>query len=101
MEPLAAFAQNVRAERAALGISQHEVAERAGLTLAYVGKIERAEIDPGVRTVARLARGLSVEPAALFAGVPQADDNTPRKGRSGVSSHRQEAAREVADERDG
>jgi len=34
-----------------------------------VGRIERAERDPGVRTVAKLARGLGIEPADLLKGV--------------------------------
>jgi len=34
-----------------------------------VGRIERAERDPGVRTTAKLAKGLDIPPAELFRGV--------------------------------
>jgi len=34
-----------------------------------VGRIERAERDPGVRTLAKIARGLGVAPHDLFDGV--------------------------------
>jgi transcriptional regulator with XRE-family HTH domain len=82
-DPLHVFAENVRAMRKAAGLSQEALGERAGLEMAYVGRIERAEKDPSVRTVARLARGLDVAVADLFDGVPQADDNTPRRRAPG------------------
>jgi len=34
-----------------------------------VGRIERGERDPGVKTVVRLAKGLGVKPGELFEGV--------------------------------
>lgn len=82
MDPLAAFAANVAAARRAAGLTQEALAAKADLSMAYVGRIERAEKDPSVRTIARLARGLDVQVEALFAGVPQADDQTPRKARA-------------------
>ena len=86
MDPLATFAGNVRAARGAAGLTQMQLAERADLELGYIGRIERAEVDPGVRTVARLARGLEIEVASLFEGVPHATDETPRKAVRGSSS---------------
>ena len=79
MDPLLAFAANVRAARRAAGLTQETLAAEAQLPMAYVGRIERAERDPSVRTVARLARGLGVDVESLFAGVPRADDDTPRR----------------------
>lgn len=68
-DALQVFAANVREKRLALGISQEELASRSGLHMTDVGRIERGERDPGVRTVARLAEGLGVTPAELFSGV--------------------------------
>lgn len=79
MDPLLTFAANLRAARTAAGMTQETLAAEAGLPMAYVGRIERAEKDPSVRTVSRLARGLGIEVEALFAGVPPADDETPRR----------------------
>ena len=39
------------------------------LSMTDVGRIERGERDPSVKTVARLARGLGVSPGELFEGV--------------------------------
>ncbi len=41
----------------------------ADLHMTDVGRIERGERDPSVKTVARLARGLGVSPGELFEGV--------------------------------
>jgi transcriptional regulator with XRE-family HTH domain len=68
-DPLAQLAANVRAARERSGLSQEAVAQRAGLALSDVGRIERRERDPGVRVLVRLARGLGVTAAELFEGV--------------------------------
>jgi transcriptional regulator with XRE-family HTH domain len=41
--------------------------------MGHVSKIERGERNPGVRTVAKLARGLAVSPGALFEGIDGAE----------------------------
>ncbi len=63
------FAANLRRLRRERGLTQEQLAERSGLDLASVGRIERAVRDPGVRTVARLAQGLGVRPADLLDGM--------------------------------
>ena len=42
-EVLIKFGQKVREERARLGLSQEELAGRAGVHRTYIGMIERAE----------------------------------------------------------
>lgn len=69
MDALAVFARNVRDARANADMSQRDVAEAIGMDVAQFGKIERGEVDPGVRTVARIAKGLSLPAARLFEGV--------------------------------
>lgn len=47
-------------------ISQQELAERAGLSLGQVNRIERGEIpSPHYSTIRKLARALEVEPEDL------------------------------------
>jgi transcriptional regulator with XRE-family HTH domain len=50
-------------------LSQEKVAEAAGMQTSYYGRLERAVIEPGVRTVARVARALETTPAQLMDGV--------------------------------
>ena len=56
----------IKRERAALGISQEELAARAGLHRTYVSDLERGARNPSVASVAKLARALRVSLAALF-----------------------------------
>jgi len=50
-------------------MSQEELADRSGLHLTAVGRIERAEREPGIRTVYKLARALGLKPGELFDGM--------------------------------
>lgn len=72
MDPLQVFASNLQRLRKEAGLTQEALSDRSGIDLASVGRIERAERDPGVRTVARLASGLGVEPVTLWDGIPAA-----------------------------
>ena len=65
-DPLQAFATRLRAVRKAKGLTQERLAEEAGLHFSDVSRIERGIRDPGVRTVAKLAKGLGVPAATLF-----------------------------------
>jgi len=67
-DPLRRLGANVRALRQARGMTQEQLAH-AALSLSDVGRIERAERDPGVRVLVRLARGLDVPLTRLLDGV--------------------------------
>lgn len=60
------FATNLRRMRHASGLSQEELAHRAGLNRNYVGLLERAANSPTLDTVERLAEELVVDPARFF-----------------------------------
>jgi transcriptional regulator with XRE-family HTH domain len=60
------FGARVRAERERLGISQEELADRAGLHRTYLGGVERGERNLGLLNLLRIARALQVPPSALF-----------------------------------
>jgi transcriptional regulator with XRE-family HTH domain len=70
------FGTRVRVERERLGVSQEELADRAGMHRTYLGGVERGERNLGLLNVLRLARSLGVAPATLFR-----DFEPPRRGR--------------------
>jgi transcriptional regulator with XRE-family HTH domain len=82
-DPLVVFAQNMRARRKALTLTQEAASDRAQMNLSYWGRIERGTVEPGVRTVVRIARALQTTPDALLTGMgldasdARADHRTP------------------------
>ncbi|GIZ13969.1 helix-turn-helix domain-containing protein [Pseudomonas aeruginosa] len=60
------FAENVRRTRQELGLSQEELAERAGVHRTYVGMLERSEKNVTIYNIERIALALGVEPALLL-----------------------------------
>jgi transcriptional regulator with XRE-family HTH domain len=56
----------VRQMRVTKQISQEELAFRANIHRAYIGQIERAELNVTVKTLAKIADGLGVEITAFF-----------------------------------
>lgn len=68
-DPLPSFGSNLRKARHDRGLSQERLAHASGLNMTHVARIERGEREPGVRTVAKLCRGLNVSAAVLFDGI--------------------------------
>jgi transcriptional regulator with XRE-family HTH domain len=58
---------HIRELRHQTGISQEELADRAGLHRTYIGAIERGERNVGLINLFRIARALKVKLAELFA----------------------------------
>ena len=71
MEPLEAFAANVRRLRKERGLTQERLAELSDLHMTDIARIETQGRDPGVKVIAKIARGLSCKTAELFEGVEQ------------------------------
>jgi transcriptional regulator with XRE-family HTH domain len=69
VEPLEAFAQNVRRLRTERDLTQERLAEQAGLHMTDIARIETQGRDPGVKVIAKIAYGLGVQAAELFNGV--------------------------------
>jgi transcriptional regulator with XRE-family HTH domain len=61
-----AMATNVRRARYERGLSQEELADRAGLSARYIGSIERAAVSASVTILGRLAQALRVDPCELI-----------------------------------
>jgi transcriptional regulator with XRE-family HTH domain len=62
------LAKNVRLIRNKLGLSQEELADRAGLHRTYVGSIERGERNVSVDNIEKIAEALEVKPERLLSG---------------------------------
>lgn len=63
---LALFAAKLKALRKGRGITQEELAHRAGLTLSQIARIETVRINATLSTVFALAKALEVRPAILL-----------------------------------
>lgn len=68
----------LRDERLRQGLSQNEVAHRAGLSHTMVMRVEKQERMPTIDTLLRIASALKVELGAL---VTAASRHSPRKGQ--------------------
>lgn len=62
---LEVFGQNVRKLRVERGLSQEQLADRAGLHRTYVGMIERAEKNITLCNIEKLAKALNVKVSTL------------------------------------
>lgn len=60
------FGTRVREIRASRGLSQEQLASRAGIDRTYLGGVERGERNAGIKNVWRIADALGVSAAALF-----------------------------------
>lgn len=59
--------QKIKRARQQAGLTQGELADRAGLSQAYLSQIESGSKDPSVETLQKLANTLGIEPGSLFA----------------------------------
>ena len=66
MRGLHGFGTVVRQRRRDLGITQNELASRAGISVAYVIILEANRSRPSERTIVKLAKALGSDPSELF-----------------------------------
>jgi transcriptional regulator with XRE-family HTH domain len=66
MEPLETFAANVKRLRHERKLTQEGLADKAGLNLTDIARIETLRRDPGVKVAAKIAHGLDVPTSKLF-----------------------------------
>lgn len=72
---------NLRRLRVAKGLSQDELALRAGVERAYVGHLDRGTKNPTITTLDKLASALECEIMELFRPVSPGTENlAPLKG---------------------
>lgn len=73
MKLIEVVAQNIRARREALKLSQLQFAHSVGISPSYVNLLENGHRSPTLEMVERLAKGLGVDVPKLL---------TPAKGKS-------------------
>lgn len=60
------FGNAVRMARTTAGLTQEELAERAGLDRSYIGGVERGDRNPTLIVIEKIAGGLGITLADLF-----------------------------------
>ena len=65
------FARNLKAARLAKGLSQEELAHRAGIDRTYVSSLERGVYKASIVVVDRLAKVLETEASDLLKRRPE------------------------------
>ena len=60
------MAKNLRRLRHDSKLTQEELADRAGLSMRYVGSIERGDVSATVTVLGQIAEALGIEPAELL-----------------------------------
>ncbi|MEQ1955137.1 helix-turn-helix transcriptional regulator [Mesorhizobium sp. CN2-181] len=70
MEIRQILANNLRRYRKAAGLSQEELAHRAGIDRTYISALERCQYAAGIDVVDRLARELDVSASDLLMATP-------------------------------
>lgn len=63
---VAKFGSRVRKERRQLGLSQEELAARAGVHRTYIGMIERGEKNITLENIEKIASALSISLPDIF-----------------------------------
>lgn len=67
--PKEILAHNVRRLRKSTGLSQEELADRAGLHRTYISSIERSERNVSIENIFLLAKALGVDPGDLLKSI--------------------------------
>ncbi len=60
------MAKNLRRARHDKQLTQEELADRAGLSMRYVGAIERGDVSASVTVLGQIADALEIEPGDLL-----------------------------------
>lgn len=56
----------IKSLREKAGLTQEKLAEKAGISLDYLGKIEVCINKPGLKTILKIANALKLEPYKVF-----------------------------------
>jgi transcriptional regulator with XRE-family HTH domain len=70
------FGQNLATQRRRAGLSQEQLADRAGLHRTAISLSETGKRNPRLDTLVKLAEALGIPVGALVDGIPGADRGT-------------------------
>ena len=70
LDPKAIFARNLRRLRSSAGLSQEELAARAGLHRTYISSIEHGNRNVSIENIYAIAVALGADPRELLAPNP-------------------------------
>ena len=84
-----AIGGRLREERHRLGLTLQDVADRSGLSLGMISKIENAQTSPSLRTLARLSQALEVPVTTFFRGFEEERDASYVRAGDGIELVRQ------------
>jgi transcriptional regulator with XRE-family HTH domain len=60
------LATNLRLTRQAMKMTQEELAHRTGLSMRYIGAIERSRVSASITVLGKLAAALEIDPCVLI-----------------------------------
>jgi transcriptional regulator with XRE-family HTH domain len=66
MDVVVYIGKNLKHARYRAGLTQQELADKAGTTQTTVARVERDAVQPGVRTIRKLAMALEISIAELL-----------------------------------
>ncbi len=72
--------ENIRKSRYAADMTQMRLAEKAGISIGFVGDIEAGKKFPSAKTIQKLCDALELEPHELF--IPDGNGTGSRDGSS-------------------
>lgn len=84
-----AIGSRLREERRRLSLTLQDVADRAGLSLGMISKIENSQTSPSLRTLARLSHALEVPVTTFFRGFEEEHDASHVRAGEGIELVRQ------------
>jgi transcriptional regulator with XRE-family HTH domain len=96
-ELLKTVGQRVRSAREDLGLSQEQLAERAGLHVSYVGQIERGLREPSLKSLLGVAQGLNLRLVDLLSEAPPAGDRLLRELQRTICTMEPPQQRQILD----
>ena len=70
-DPKQILAFNLKRFRISTGLSQEELADRAGLHRTYISSVEHAKRNVSLENIFQLAEGLKVDPQELLKPIPR------------------------------
>lgn len=70
LKPIKVLGQRIRETRKALGFTQEQLADRAGIDRSYIGGVERGERNLTFKVLCEICTALECDVAKLTKGIP-------------------------------